>query len=689
MVSFHSYFYSYTCHHYHHLHYRYDVVERLLLFPTLLVNQQNLWGNTVLHGACKNNRVPVVKAVLKHKDIAINITDNQGNTPLVQAATAGNEEVCKLLLDANCDMDIRSTETGNTALLAAIKNGHTSIASLLIQAGCDCTLVDTDGRNALHMAILRHSEAVIAQLLDNKDIDIDAAEFADGRTALLLAINDNKTSIGLKLLEQNCDVLHQDLDGHNAIMMCSWKGREEIGKALLEQRDECGINAQNLQGYSALSLWAYGYSNIEFGSVLLEKGHADVNLPNHTQSTPLHVAILRNQLSRVKVLVEHNCNVNTIDEAKQTALIHAVSHSYMDIANYLMEQPGIDINHAGDNGNTALMFCTMDNHSEIAIRLIEAGADIFALNNFNNNIPILASQFGAIKVMEHITNKLIVKAPPKIHPQQSLQDKQEEDKKEEIKVPKIEYGNTMHYNHSIRDAFEELALQTTTGTTTATHHDNTSTGNPLRKHSTGDEAVVDDLKVDESTRAYLNHHGNHGDTAFIRACQYDQLNIAKLLVEVGDVDIYATKEDGCTGLMVACQEGCTKIIEYVLNLYAEDEKKEKEENESEQNETNTTKKASRLDHQNTEGETALMIACAYNRPQAVEQLLLAGVDYSMTNDAGQTASEMASGFDFQEVLSTFGFVEEEEDSISLNQLGDVGDGALKPSTADVNITSDY
>ena len=132
-----------------------------------------------------------------------------------------------------------------------------------------------------------------------------------------------------------------------------------------------------------------------------------------------------------------------------------------------------------------------------------------------------------------------------------------------------------------------------------------------------------------------------------------------------------------------------EVLSPAYVLRQEKKMREKEEKESEHNETNTTKKASRLDHQNTEGETALMIACAYNRPQAVEQLLLAGVDYSMTNDAGQTASEMASGFDFQEVLSTFGFVEEEEDSISLNQLGDVGDGALKPSTADVNITSDY
>ena len=57
-------------------------------------------------------------------------------------------------------------------------------------------------------------------------------------------------------------------------------------------------------------------------SVLVEKGHLDVNMANFQQLTPLHVAVHKGHVECVKRLVAYRCDVNVTVITYHTCLLY-------------------------------------------------------------------------------------------------------------------------------------------------------------------------------------------------------------------------------------------------------------------------------------------------------------------------------------------------------------------------------
>jgi ankyrin repeat protein len=64
----------------------------------------------------------------------------------------------------------------------------------------------------------------------------------------------------------------------------------------------------------------------------------------------------------------------------------------------------------------------------------------------------------------------------------------------------------------------------------------------------------------------VNDTDDHGDTGFIYACYYGNLEIVKLLVnQCKNLNINLKNNDGDTGLMLACDGNNYKVIKFLLN----------------------------------------------------------------------------------------------------------------------------
>ena len=89
-------------------------------------------GEDLLHLACKNGQVTLIKNLLK-ANVDINALSAEGLSPLHGAAIIGNLEVTKLLIREGADIENKDFRScGSSPFLFACQNGRTKIVKLLI-----------------------------------------------------------------------------------------------------------------------------------------------------------------------------------------------------------------------------------------------------------------------------------------------------------------------------------------------------------------------------------------------------------------------------------------------------------------------------------------------------------------------------------------------------------------------------
>lgn len=70
--------------------------------------------------------------------------------------------------------------------------------------------------------------------------------------------------------------------------------------------------------------------------------------------TPLLFAAKRGRLDTVRFLVNHGADINAIDTEGYTALMVAIQHYQFAVVEYLLQVPGIDVDHVNVYDETAL-----------------------------------------------------------------------------------------------------------------------------------------------------------------------------------------------------------------------------------------------------------------------------------------------------------------------------------------------
>lgn len=160
-------------------HGRFDAVA-LLLKAAADVGIRNDLGQTALHGAARNSKVPEIIDLLVKAGINVNVRDHQGKSPLHNAAESEFPRNVVKLLEYGADIGVRSSN-GATSLHWAMRSGSPENTGLLIKAGADINARDLGDRTPLHWAAHSRTPEYIAELLrsgaDGSLVD------EDGKTA--------------------------------------------------------------------------------------------------------------------------------------------------------------------------------------------------------------------------------------------------------------------------------------------------------------------------------------------------------------------------------------------------------------------------------------------------------------------------------------------------------------------------
>ncbi len=249
------------------------------------------------------------------------------------------------------------------------------------------------------MRIIQYSLAAV--------LSIAAFAATNGTTALVDAAKNQDFDSVRALLKQHVDVNAPEADGTTALHWAAHWGNLEAVDALLHE----GANATALNRYGATPLSeAVRIGGAPLIESLLKAG-ADPNTFSTSQGeTVLMKASRDGNVEAVKVLLDHGAEVNAKENFRgQTALMWAAAEGHADIVSMLAAH-GAELNirsydrdttlpkmAAGTpaapiarGGLTALLFAARQGEIESVKALLDAKADINAVDSDGNNALTLA-----------------------------------------------------------------------------------------------------------------------------------------------------------------------------------------------------------------------------------------------------------------------------------------------------------
>lgn len=110
--------------------------------------------------------------------------------------------------------------------------------------------------------------------------------------------------------------------------------------------------------------------------------HVTVNQVDKNGLTPILWAASYGQLDSVKLLQQKGGNIHYVNPQNQTnALILAAAKGHSSVVKHLLTLSETNINHADDDGNTALMYAVFGDFKNCVKDLLDYGADVTLVNS--------------------------------------------------------------------------------------------------------------------------------------------------------------------------------------------------------------------------------------------------------------------------------------------------------------------
>ncbi len=224
---------------------------------------------------------------------------------------------------------------------------------------------------------------VMRVLIDN-GADLNARDSA-GMTALMWASKlDNRERLSL-LISRGADINLKSPTGETALTEAYSTGNFDVAQILLANGAEGDINCKDNSGNTPL-MEAARKENLENAAALVSKG-ADVNATNNEGVTPLYYAAEKGNLALVQMLLSNGADVNLHAKGKNgEAALNAVSRftrGHTEIALALLDA-GADVNTRNSDGSTPLIQASFSGNIKMVEVLIKRGADIQARNKRGN-----------------------------------------------------------------------------------------------------------------------------------------------------------------------------------------------------------------------------------------------------------------------------------------------------------------
>jgi len=372
------------------------VVARALLQRGGFVDPREDDNWTPLILAAQNGHIEMVTLLLEY-GADIDARANDDRTALFQAAQRSNHEMVRLLLSHKPNVNLALKE-GSTPLWMAVNKAcdkrdgdgdgdanakpsrggpASATVLLLLRAGADVNRADGLGISPLSLAVLRKNME-IAEMLLQHGADVNCVDGLQAHTPLInAAINQNPELVRL-CLAHGANVHATERQGWTALHVAVRKmgpSTAEVVRQLIKAG--ANVHAQTNEGGLVMQIAAQeGFT--ELVRLLVELGHADVNVPGRSQRTTLFSAVANGHVETFHYLVDRGAKLNVVDQNGTTLIHMAASQTDTDFLREVVTmcvRAGVDIDVATTDKNlTALHIASMSDDESVALALLDLGA---------------------------------------------------------------------------------------------------------------------------------------------------------------------------------------------------------------------------------------------------------------------------------------------------------------------------
>ena len=232
-----------------------------------------------------------------------------------------------------------------------------------------------------------HRNGALVRELLAKGADVNAAQ-ADGMTALHWAVNNDDAEMAGQLVRSRANVNATNRYGVPPLSTACTNGNAALVRLLLD----AGANANaSLPGGETVLMTAARVGSLEAVKALLARG-ANPNAQERRDQTALMWAAAEGHATVVRALIEAGSTINATLPSGFTPLFFAVREGHIDVVRVLLEA-GVNVNETlqpkadrpasplGTNykpirkGTSPLMLAVENGHFDLAMALVEAGAD--------------------------------------------------------------------------------------------------------------------------------------------------------------------------------------------------------------------------------------------------------------------------------------------------------------------------
>ena len=181
------------------------------------------------------------------------------------------------------------------------------------------------------------------------------------------------------------------------LLITAVKGQDHAAARELIARN-VDVNETQLDGATALH-WAVHRDDLDTAKLLIEAG-ANVNATNDLGVMPLSLACTNRNTTMVETLLKAGANSNAVLMTGESVLMTAAHVGDIDTVELLLRH-GADVNATEPvREQTALMWALGENHTKIARRLVEQGADIHATTTLGFTPLLFAARAGDWEAVE-------------------------------------------------------------------------------------------------------------------------------------------------------------------------------------------------------------------------------------------------------------------------------------------------
>ena len=315
--------------------------------------------DTDLLEAARSGDIAAVEARLD-AGVDPNGADGDGMTPLHWSAERGHDTVAGRLLEAGARVDVATRIGSYTPLHLAARRGSLEVVDILLEAGADPNARTTrSGVTPLHLAAVAVDGEGAVRALLAAGADPDALESSAGQTPLVFAASKNRSASVRALLEAGADPSISTR-------------RIDVIQHLIADRDATELLRERIRALTAPDLRpsaADVQAAIEAQRAYLESGdpyraYDPEELVSRRPDYPGGPDVPRPPYRETLVGTTGG----------MTALLHASREGAVEAAVALLDG-GADIDQVSADGTSPLLIATLNGQFDLAMMLVERGAD--------------------------------------------------------------------------------------------------------------------------------------------------------------------------------------------------------------------------------------------------------------------------------------------------------------------------